>query len=278
MAKNQGALLAMAAAIAIPVLITQKITESGAWPYVIAITALLGICVLGFYAYRWVRDHERASDPVAYWKARSEQIQKQHDSLPDAPPNTGKHWSEIVSENDARGKPSITRTIVIPESSADDVVATLEASLAETLSRPDFLGLAAAAGSEARAAVSSGDYNKAWALYQDQKSLYLQHAKHSGFTARQTIAIDASIHQQMANVLRLEGRHADALVHILYWAIGTSDRPVKAHESKVRAYFNRCKLKNTTLDDAETFVASSAKSIANFQSIQTQVRRWLEEG
>jgi hypothetical protein len=169
------------------------------------------------------------------------------------------------------------REISIPPDAVDRVAAALEASYAESLSRPDFLGLAAAAGSEAREAVRAGYYNKAWGLYQDQKNLYLQHANHSGFTARQAIALDASMHQQMANVLRLEGRHADALVHILYWAAGASTRPVKAHEAKVRAYFNRCKMKNTTLDEVQVYL-SSRRGPANYSGIQKQVKRWAAKG
>ena len=171
----------------------------------------------------------------------------------------------------------LVREIVVPHDAIDRVAAALEASYAESLSRPDFLGLAAAAGSKAREAVAAGDYNKAWGLYQDQKNLYLQHANNSGFTARQTIALDASIHQQMANVLRLEGRHADALVHILYWAAGTADRPVKAHESKIRAYFNRCKLKTTKLDEVQTYLFNR-KGPASYSTIQNQVKHWIAKG
>lgn len=171
----------------------------------------------------------------------------------------------------------LVREIAIPPDAVDRVAAALEASYAESLSQPDFLGLAAAAGSQAREAVRGGDYNKAWGLYQDQKNLYLQHANHSGFTARHAIALDASIHQQMANVLRLEGRHTEALTHILYWAAGTSTRPVKAHESKVRAYFNRCKLTNTTLDEVHAYL-SSRRGPASYSAVQKQVKRWAAKG
>lgn len=165
--------------------------------------------------------------------------------------------------------------ITIPAKSLGSIASALEEAFAES-AMEDYLSPAAEAGAEAARAVKAGEYDKAWAAYQEQKMLYMQHAEQSEFTGRQTIALDSSVHKGMANVLRLEKRHPDALAHVLYWAIG-SQMPIKRCEAKVRAYLNRCKLKNTSLDDVLTFVASRTR-VTSLALIQRQIKAWVTLG
>lgn len=83
--------------------------------------------------------------------------------------------------------------------------------------RTDYLGNAALAGDRATAAKSRGDFNAAWGFYQEMKEQYLQHANRENFTHAQTLALDSAVSQPLADILRLEGKHRDALVHIVYW-------------------------------------------------------------
>ena len=64
----------------------------------------------------------------------------------------------------------------------------------------DFLGKAAEAGHKAKAAVKDKQYDKAWGFYHEQKSFYMQHANRSGFTAKQALALDASVHEDILRV------------------------------------------------------------------------------
>jgi hypothetical protein len=143
--------------------------------------------------------------------------------------------------------------------------------------RNDFLGKAAETGHKAKAAVKDKQYDKAWALYQEQKSFYMQHANRSGFTANQALALDASVHEDMANILRLENKHEDALVHIVYCILAGTDRPIKRHQQKLKSYFNRCKLKNTDLSEAERIIASNTK-LPEFTLARSIVSEWLSHG
>ncbi|WP_191593932.1 hypothetical protein [Marinomonas colpomeniae] len=143
--------------------------------------------------------------------------------------------------------------------------------------RNDFLGKAAEAGHKAKAAVKNKEYDKAWGHYQEQKSFYMQHANRSGFTANQALALDASVHEDMANILRLEDKHEDAFVSIVYWILAGADRPIKRHQQKLKSYFNRCKLKNTELSEAERIIASNTK-LPEFTLARSIVSEWVSRG
>lgn len=141
----------------------------------------------------------------------------------------------------------------------------------------DFLGPAAAAGRNAEAAIKLHELEKAWGYYQEQKSLYMLHASKSKLTSRQALALDASVSIEMANILRLEGRHQEALAHVLYWAIGTANLNTERRNQKVRAYFNRCELKRTRFHEVVDHVESS-KGLTDLRSVQAKVREWIEKG
>jgi len=141
----------------------------------------------------------------------------------------------------------------------------------------DFLGKAAEAGHKAKAAVKAKQYDEAWGFYHDQKSFYMQHANRSGFTAKQAIALDASVHEDMANILRLENKHEDALVHIVYWILAGSDRPLKRHQQKLQSYFNRCKFSNTTPSEAAKAIDAQTE-MPEFNLAKSIVTDWVSRG
>lgn len=147
----------------------------------------------------------------------------------------------------------------------------------EDFQKNDFLGKAAEAGHKAKAAVKSEKYDEAWGHYHDQKSFYMQHANRTGFTAKQLLALDASVHEDMANILRLENKHQDALVHIVYWVLAGVDRPIKRHQQKLKSYFNRCKFKNTQLPVAERLIAENTQ-LPEFTLAKSIVSEWVSRG
>lgn len=141
----------------------------------------------------------------------------------------------------------------------------------------NFLGKAAEAGQKAKAAVKSKKYDEAWSLYHEQKSFYMQHANQSGFTAKQALALDASVHEEMANILRLENKHKDALVDIVYWVMAGAEQPIKRHQQKLQSYFNRCKFKNTTLSEAFRTIDAQTK-LPEFTLAKSLVYEWVARG
>ena len=141
----------------------------------------------------------------------------------------------------------------------------------------DYLGKAAKAGHEAKDAAKAKKYDKAWGLYHDQKSFYMQHANRCGFTPIQTLALDATVHEEMANILRLEGKHHDALANILYWVLAGANRPIKRHKQKFQAYFNRCKFEKTTLAEAESEIANQS-ALPEYTLAQSITSNWIARG
>ena len=150
----------------------------------------------------------------------------------------------------------------------------VEEFLSERYPLEDYLGQAAGKGHAAKAAVKEGQHDAAWRLLHEQKALYMQHASRCGWQAKDVLCLDGSVSQQFANILRLEKKHDQALVHILYW-ITTSRNQTKGQEQKLRAYFNRCKFQDITLQDVEKFI-EVMKSKPDYVSIQSQVSEWRD--
>lgn len=141
----------------------------------------------------------------------------------------------------------------------------------------DYLGKAAEAGRKAQAAVKAGKLDKAWRHYHEQKKFYGLHASRNNYTNRQVLSLDSQVHEGMANILRLEKKHNDALCHILYWVIASNGKPIKRHDQKIKAYFNRCKYRNTSLKEAKTY-SRSKKSLPEFSKAQSKVAEWRQRG
>ena len=93
----------------------------------------------------------------------------------------------------------------------------------------NFLGDAAEFKQQGVLSVKNKEYSKAWEAFHKQKHCFMKHADEHNFTAQQTLALDASVGENLANILRLEGKHVDALVHIIYW-VSTSSRITKVQE------------------------------------------------
>lgn len=141
----------------------------------------------------------------------------------------------------------------------------------------DYLGKAAEVGHKAKAAVKAKKYDEAWGFYHEQKSFYMQHANRTGFTAKQALALDASVHEDMANILRLESKHKDALVNIVYWVLAGSDRPIKRHQQKLQSYFNRCKFNNTNLAEAAKRIEEQ-NILPEYTLARSIVSEWVSRG
>ena len=105
----------------------------------------------------------------------------------------------------------------------------------------DYLGKAAHEKQSAKIAIKEKRFNDAWRHLNNQKDLYLKHAHRMQFSEIHTLVIDSSPHEDMANILRLEGKHKNALSNISYTykAAHLADRPTITLEKKLEAYYNR---------------------------------------
>lgn len=159
-----------------------------------------------------------------------------------------------------------------PEDIFDDFTARLQADFAKN----DHLGKATIAGSKAKEAVASRKFDIAWGLYHDQKQHYLEHAARCDFTNSQALALDASVSEHMGNILRLEGKHHDALAHIVYW-VAASSGVTKSQQQKLPAYFNRCRFNTVTLYDLNDLVEASRVD-PDFVRIRHVIAEWRDRG
>lgn len=110
----------------------------------------------------------------------------------------------------------------------------------------DFLGQAAEKKQLGKQAMREKRFDDAWRLFHEQKAFYLKHAARSGFDPLSTRVIDASIHDDLANILRMESRHKEALTNIAYTykAFLMAKRPINTLEKKLMAYYGRAYDKN----------------------------------
>jgi|GEM_PF-1777085 len=157
-------------------------------------------------------------------------------------------------------------TVAIPAERIDDVLDALE-----RMDTTDYLGMAAEAGHKAKAATEAGDFDGAWRLYHEQKAHYAGHAHRSEFTKAQAIALEGSVHRNLANLLRLEARHREALVHFLYY-YASSPRRTKTDEKQISTYVNRAKI-GSSIDDVQKFI-DGLGPIPNLRAIQIECTRW----
>lgn len=140
----------------------------------------------------------------------------------------------------------------------------------------DCLGRAAEIGKATREAEKSGDHDLVWRLVHMQKMEYLRHAAKSGFTHSQTLALDGRLHKVMANVLRKEGKHRDALVHILYWA-SSYDKISRTNRKIVQAYINRANLPGARDSEVFDFLRHGLQR-RDLADTQSQVAKWSSAG
>ena len=134
------------------------------------------------------------------------------------------------------------------------------------------MGKAAGAKRKSLAAVKAKEFDKAWKLFHQQKEFYLKHANKMGFSVAQTLALEGTVHEQMANMLRLEEKHKDALIHIIYW-IASDTKKIKRHDQKLSAYFKRAKFENIDVSEAYRFIEEGNGHI-DIRVIQGKVQEW----
>lgn len=140
----------------------------------------------------------------------------------------------------------------------------------------DYLGKAADVGRKITAAVKADEHDNAWRLLHEQQALFIKHAQQFKFGKLDTLTILSGIHWGFAKILKKEGKHPDALIHVIYM-VASDRRRLKGHQSSLRVYFNRCKFKNTTLDELYAY-NEKIWSEPDFMAVRSQVFDWVARG
>ena len=136
----------------------------------------------------------------------------------------------------------------------------------------DYLQLALEKGREAKVAMREKNNAEAWELLQQQKSFYNKFSINEGSNESELTALDSSVSKDLANLLRQDKKHKDALVHIIYW-VANSKTVTKDQESKLRVYFNRAKLMGPAVDDVMDYcLGDEGKEL---HVVQKDVDSWV---
>ena len=126
-------------------------------------------------------------------------------------------------------------------------------------------------GDKAKVAISEKNYANALEHLQQQKDHYLRASSKERRSKIESTILDSSVSKDLANVFRLEKKHLGALIHIIYW-VANSQSITKDQESKLRAYFNRTKLRGATVEDVMEYCL--ADGVKELRAIEVKVNSW----
>ena len=168
-------------------------------------------------------------------------------------------------EQDNRPDESPPAVVVQEDDNAEPAAADVDVDL-------DYLQLAQEKGREAKVAMREKNNVEAWELLQQQKSFYNKFSINEGSNESELTALDSSVSKDLANLLRQDKKHKDALVHIIYW-VANSKTVTKDQESKLRVYFNRAKLMGPAVDDVMDYcLGDEGKEL---HVVQKDVDSWV---
>ncbi|MGO2336780.1 hypothetical protein [Providencia sp.] len=123
--------------------------------------------------------------------------------------------------------------------------------------RMNALGKAADEKHKAKQAIKDKKFDKAWKHLNNQKVFYIEHIEfinevhpHTGFTPLQAQVLISLPHVDMANILRQEDSHLDALSHLSYHyqCLLHSGEVKQTIQNKMKPYFTRA-MKNCDFVD-----------------------------
>ncbi len=136
----------------------------------------------------------------------------------------------------------------------------------------NYLGSASIKKSEALQAIKENRYDDAWRLLHEKKHLLLQHAIEYGCDASATIAMDGTVHQYLANILRLEGKHDLALVHCVYWIKSSAPSGITKEQMKrLPAYLNRSSVNKIDHQRVIDYATDTSDGLADLSIIQNRL-------
>jgi hypothetical protein len=127
-----------------------------------------------------------------------------------------------------------------------------------TIHKEDYGSLSASALMRAKKAIKEKRFDDAWGLLHQAKISGVEHCKSqpNNCSRMQLIYYETRPHAAMANILRMEKKHTQALIDYTYFVTDSENLTVKYKRKKLRAYFNRAKLSNITLDEYKDFIFS----------------------
>jgi len=136
----------------------------------------------------------------------------------------------------------------------------------------DYLESAAEKKCEALNLIKEKRFDDAWRVLHQKKQLLMLHSNQYGCTKQQAIAIDGAVHEHLANILRLEGRHDEALIHCVYWIKSSADHHITTSQlKKLPAYLNRSSVNKDAHQSITDYATNPNDGLADISSIKSKL-------
>jgi len=129
--------------------------------------------------------------------------------------------------------------------------------------------------SDYRKSIKSKDYDQAWKITHELQGVHIELANNQGYTEEYFLAINSQVPEMQANILRIEKKHDQALACFLHF-IAMHPMASDTRRKKLDAYYNRCRLKKTSLLDINEYLSLIMPDV-DFGEIQAKVSHWREK-
>jgi hypothetical protein len=144
-----------------------------------------------------------------------------------------------------------------------------------TIHEEDYSALCNSARLRAQKAIKEKRLNDAWRLLNKEKLYGMIYCEFSSDCPKVTlIHYQQRPHEDMANILRLEKKHIDALINYTYFVTDSEYLSVKYKLKKLKAYFNRAKLVDITFDEYKDFIFSM-HGVPDYDKIETKIKKHI---
>lgn len=124
----------------------------------------------------------------------------------------------------------------------------------------------------ARNALSEGCFDLAWSETEKARNEYILHANYQRWPLDETMQLVASCSKLSANILRLEGRHIEALRHYLYYLMHQK-RLTKTDTKRLSAYIKDSQLSGGSVGAAMDFI-DKAQPQHGFPEVDNLINSW----
>ncbi len=136
----------------------------------------------------------------------------------------------------------------------------------------DYLGPAAEKKHEALKLIKEKRFDDAWKVLHEKKQLLMRHSNQHGYTKKQAIAIDGTVHEHLANILRLEGKHDEALIHCVYWIRSSAEHGItKSQLKKLPAYLKRSSVNKDAHQSITDYATNSNNDLTDLSEIRSKL-------
>ncbi|WP_417666987.1 hypothetical protein [Pseudidiomarina sp.] len=122
-------------------------------------------------------------------------------------------------------------------------------------------------------ALEEGNHDEAWRKFHEQKRLFAQLGIENGSKILESLALDSSVHEHLAKVLRVESKHEQALMNITYFLLASGKRDPKLIANILAPYIENSESVTVELSEAVDDICSYDK-VPDIKAAQQIISAW----